>query len=194
MASLAVNRTAGAQAPALPRGAALYLAGVQFLFATMWTVYGIFLPTLAEAVGIPREWAIWILMGDQMVFIVTDVAMGVAADRMLRLYGRLAGPIVAATAVSCLAFLLLPLVAQPGAGREPGLIVVLFFLMAVWTITSSALRAPPWVMLAKYAAAPSVPWLAALTLVGLSVAGGSHHILASRCATPIRACRLPSPA
>ncbi|HEY7060310.1 MAG TPA: MFS transporter [Chloroflexota bacterium] len=171
MASMAANLATGAQQRAVPRVAALYLAGVQFLFATMWTVYAIFLPTLAGAVGIPGAWVIWILMGDQVVFMVMDVTMGVAADRMLRLYGRLAAPILAATAVSCLAFLLMPLVAQSGGGREPGLIVVLFILMAVWTITSSALRAPPWVMLAKYAAAPSVPWLAALTLVGLSVAG-----------------------
>ena len=158
------------QQPVLPRAAAVYLAVVQFLFATMWTVYVIFLPALAEQVGMPRDWVIWILMGDQVLFLVMDVALGIAADRIIRLYGLLALPIVAATAVSCLAFLFVPFLAAAAGAGGPAVWIALLGLMAIWSLTSSALRAPPWVLLAKYAAAPSVPWLAALTLVGLSVA------------------------
>jgi hypothetical protein len=169
-------QAAAPEAPVIPRAAALYLAVVQFLFAAMWTVYVIFLPTLAERVGIPRDWVIGILMFDQLLFLVMDVALGIAADRFLRLYGRLAAPIVAATAVSCLAFLLIPQVVERGAGGL-GVHLLLFALIVVWSITSSALRAPPWALLAKYAAVPSVPWLAALTLLGLSVAGAAAPYL-----------------
>jgi hypothetical protein len=43
-------------------------------------------------------------------------------------------------------------------------------LTGVWAATSSALRAPPLMLLGKYAARPAVPWLAALTLLGLGLA------------------------
>src|SRR5262245_1432250 len=155
---------------AVPQAAAIYLAVVQFLFATMWVVYVLFLPGLAEAVGVRRDLVIWILMLDQVTFAVMDFAVGVAADRVERLYGRLALPIVVTPAVSFLAFVLIPLVGRLGEVNQPGAEALFFGLILIWTATSSVLRAPPWVMLSKYAAAPSVPWLAALSLVGLSVA------------------------
>lgn len=38
-------------------------------------------------------------------------------------------------------------------------------------MTSSALRAPPLILLGKYVPAPGVPWVATLSLVGLGLAG-----------------------
>ncbi|HTD91646.1 MAG TPA: MFS transporter, partial [Burkholderiales bacterium] len=49
--------------------------------------------------------------------------------------------------------------------------IVMLGLMLVWTATSSALRAPPWVLLSKYAAAPSVPRMNTLMLLGLALGG-----------------------
>jgi hypothetical protein len=121
-------------------------------------------------VGIPSDWIIWILMFDQVLFIVMDIALGLMADRVMRLYGRLALPILVVTAVSCVAFLLIPFATPLAASGVPAVSIVLFVLIFIWSATSSALRAPPWVLLGKYAATPSVPWLAALSLVGLSVA------------------------
>ena len=43
--------------PSVSAGAALYVAGVQFLFVTTWTVYAIYLPQLLETAGLPRAWA-----------------------------------------------------------------------------------------------------------------------------------------
>src|SRR5687768_6439003 len=70
---------------AVPHGAALYLGLVQFLFATTWTIYVIFLPQLLESVGIPRQYAAWILVLDQLIFSITDFLMGVLADRVRRM-------------------------------------------------------------------------------------------------------------
>jgi predicted MFS family arabinose efflux permease len=170
MSSPEAQAFAEMQQPAVPRAAAGYLAVVQFLFATMWVVYVLFLPGLAESVGVRRELVIWILMLDQVTFVVMDFAMGVAADRVARLFGRLALPIVVTSAVSCLAFLLIPLVSGLGEVNQPGAEALFFGLILIWSATSSVLRAPPWVLLSKYAALPSVPWLAALSLIGLSVA------------------------
>jgi predicted MFS family arabinose efflux permease len=152
---------------AVPPAAALYLAGVQFFLATTWTVYVIFLPSLAESVGIRSDLIIWVLMLDQLVFAVMDTATGMAADQVGRILGRLGPFIVAGTIASCLAFLALPHAAL-GAGAAGG--STLFFgLTLVWTTTSSLLRAPAWVMIARYAAGPALPWFSALSLVGVSV-------------------------
>ena len=150
-----------------PLGAGLYLAALQLLFTLGWTVYVIFLPQLAGAVGIPRSAVIWILLVDQAVFAVTDYAMGVAADRVARLVGRLGHWVAAVTALSCLAFLALPWVAGLGPAAQP----VLLGLIFLWAATSSALRAPPLMLLGKYAARSSIPWLASLALLGLGIAG-----------------------
>ena len=151
----------------IPQGAGLYLAALQFLFTLGWTVYAIFLPQLAGAVGIPRAWVIWILLLDQVVFTVTDYAMGAAADRFATLVGRLGHAVAWITALSCVAFAALPVVAGFGPAAQP----VLLGLIVVWAATSSALRAPPLMLLGKYAGRSNVPWLASLALLGLGVAG-----------------------
>src|SRR5215470_15483898 len=98
----------------VPNGAGLYLAVLQFLFTLGWTVYAIFLPQLAGAVGIPRAWVIWILLADQVIFAVTDYAMGVAADKLARLVGVIGRMVAWLTAISCAAFLALPFIAGLG--------------------------------------------------------------------------------
>jgi len=146
-----------------PRPAALYLGVVQFFFATTWIVYVIYLPQLAAKAGIAKEWVPWILVADQAVFAVMDVVTGFWVDRVRRGLARFGVWILAITALSCAAFLLLPF-----AGASPGLLLA---LIGVWAVSSSALRSPPWALLGRYAAAPSVPWLSTLVLSGTAIAG-----------------------
>ncbi len=157
----------GSSQPQLPRGAALYLAVVQFFFVTTWTIYVIYLPKLLATAGLPASYTIWILMLDQLVFMVMDVVMGIAADRAGRVLGRIGPLIIAVTAVSCIAFLLIPHAAFLGSAAP----AVSLVLILAWAATSSALRAPPWVLLSKYAAAPSLPWMNALALSGMAIGG-----------------------
>ena len=151
----------------VPHGAALYLGIVQFLFVTCWTIYVIFLPGLLESAGLPRSYTIWILILDQLVFMVMDAVTGVAADRAARTLGRVGPMILTATVISCIAFLLIPHVMLAGAGGA----VLALAVILIWTATSSALRAPPLVLFSKYAAAPTLPWMNALILTGLAVGG-----------------------
>ena len=146
-------------------------AAIQFLFVTCWTVYVIFLPQLAAQAGIEKQWVIFILMADQVVFALMDYSMGVAADRVLGKFHRLGPSLVWATAISCGAFLLLPFIAPTGS--------VALFLAAllVWAVTSSALRAPPMMLLGKYVPPAGVPWVSTLSLVGLGLAGATAPYL-----------------
>ena len=151
----------------IPCFAALYLALIQFFFATTWVVYVVFLPGLLKQVGIDASWLIWLLLLDQLVFTVTDTAMGYAADKIERLIGRLGPMIVWTSVITCVAFACLPFIAEVQTKGQAGLLGLIF----IWIVTSSALRAPPLVLLTKYAAKPQIPWLATLSLLGLALAG-----------------------
>ena len=157
----------------IPQGAGLYLAVLEFVFALGWTVYAIYLPRLAASAGIAAGAVIYILMLDQAIFTVTDFAMGVASDKVSRLVGRLGHWVAAITALSCAAFVGLPYVA--GAHLGP---TALLALTITWAVTSSALRAPPLMLLGKYTARPAIPYLASLAMLGLGIAGAVSPYLA----------------
>jgi hypothetical protein len=157
----------------IPQAAGFYLTVLELVFALGWTVYVIYLPRLAASVGISGSAVIIILMLDQAIFTVTDFAMGVAADKVSRLIGRLGHWVAAITLVSCAAFIGLPFVAGAGVGATTFLA-----LIVVWAATSSALRAPPLMLLGKYAARPAIPYLASLAMLGLGIAGAVSPYLA----------------
>jgi hypothetical protein len=157
----------------IPQGAGLYLAVLELAFALGWTVYAIYLPRLAASAGIAAGMVIYILMLDQAIFTVTDFAMGVASDKVSRLVGRLGHWVAAITALSCAAFVALPFIAGPQLGPT-----ALLVLIVIWAVTSSALRAPPLMLLGKYAARPAIPYLMSLAMLGLGIAGAVSPYLA----------------
>jgi MFS family permease len=164
MSSLELSADAGA---ASANRAGAYLAILQLVFTLGWTTYVIYLPKLAAEVGIAPSAVILILMLDQAIFTIADTAMGIAADRIAPVVGRLGLFVGVLAAISCAAFVALPFVAGIGAGAQVGLIA----LIVVWSVTSSALRAPPLTLLGKYRARPQVPFLAALAMLGYGLAG-----------------------
>ena len=149
----------------------IYLGVVQFFFAATWIVYVIYLPQLVAQAGLPKSAVAWILMLDQLVFVLADYASGVAADRVGRVVGRIGTAVVAATLLSCAAFLAMPFVAPSGSAAA------LIALIVVWAITSSALRAPPLALLGRHASRPVQPLLLACSLLGLGVANALQPYL-----------------
>jgi hypothetical protein len=103
-------------------------------------------------------------MLDQLIFVLSDYAFGIASDRAAKVVGRLGRVVVAVTLLSCLAFLALPLVAPSGSAP------LFLALVVLWSVTSSALRAPPLTLIGRHAAKPQLPWLVALSVLGLGVA------------------------
>jgi len=140
------------------------LSVLQFLLALTWIVYVIYLPALAAQAGIDKNYVPMILLMDQVIFIACDWAAGVYADRVARAYGRVGGVMAVATLVSCVAFIALPYVA-PGAGP-----VTFLFLTVLWSATSSALRAPPFVLMGRHADKSRAPWVVGFYLFGMGVA------------------------
>jgi MFS family permease len=145
----------------------VYLAVLQLVFTLGWTTYLIYLPKLAAQVGIAPSAVIFILMVDQAIFTITDTAMGIAADKIAPVVGRLGVFVGWVTALSCAAFIALPFV----AGTGPGAQVWFLTLILIWVVTSSALRAPPLTLLGKHRAKPAIPFLSALAMLGYGLAG-----------------------
>ena len=150
-----------------PNRTGVYLAVLQLVFTLSWTTYVIYLPKLAAQVAIAPAAVIFLLMLDQAIFTISDTAMGIAADRMSSLVGRLGLFVGVLTAISCAAFVALPFV----AGTGPGAQVWFIGLIVIWVVTSSALRAPPLTLLGKHRARPRIPLLAALAMLGYGLAG-----------------------
>ena len=148
----------------VPPRIGLYLAVLQFFFALSWIVYVIYLPQLAEGAGLPRSLVPWLLMADQVIFIVCDAAVGIASDRAAVVLGRIGRWVAGATLLSMAAFVALPFVA-PAAGPWG-----LCALTLLWAVSSSALRAPPLTLLGRYVAKPSRPFFIALMLLGSGIA------------------------
>lgn len=157
--------TPAASPPHAPHAVGLYLAVVQFFLAIGWVVYAAYLPQLAKAAGLPPKAVPWLLMADQLVFIATDLAVGLASDRAARVLGRIGRWVLLATLLSSAAFLALPWVAGLGS---PALLVG---VTLIWAVTSSALRAPPLTLLGRYVAKPQQASMVALTSLGLGLAG-----------------------
>jgi hypothetical protein len=148
-------------------GTGVYLAILQLAFTLGWTVYVIYLPRLAAQVGIAPTVVILILMLDQAIFTITDTAMGIFADKIAPIVGRLGVFVAMLTALSCAAFVALPFIAETGPNSQ----AIFVALIVIWSITSSALRAPPLTLLGKYGARPQLPFLSALAMLGYGVAG-----------------------
>jgi MFS family permease len=148
-----------------PTPVARYLGVLQFFFVLTWTVYAAYLPGLLAQVGVGKEKVAWLLMADQILFAIFDVSAGFLADRAFRAYATLGPRLVAITALSCLAFLLLPVVAH---GGNPTLFLT---LTALWAMTSSALRAPAFALLARHVKPAETPRAASGLLAGMALAG-----------------------
>jgi MFS family permease len=151
------------------RPLALYLGVVQFFFATTWTVYVLYLPQLAAQAGIDKRWVAWILVADQAVFAIADVATGFWIDRMRAGLARFGGWILAVAVLSSIAFLAIGFAGSHAA--------ILLTALIVWAVSSSALRSPPWALLGRYAATPALPLLSALVLTGNALAAAAAPYL-----------------
>jgi hypothetical protein len=145
---------------------------LQVFFTLSWTVYVIFLPALAAKAGIAKEAVLWILMLDQAIFAVMDWALGAQADRTAAHLRRLGPWIAAVTALSTAAFLALPFTALSGSA------IAFLAVVIAWSASSSVLRVPPLVLLARGADLSARPAIAGAFMFGIGIAGAAAPFVA----------------
>ncbi len=144
---------------------ALRAALVQFVLALTWIVYVLHLPALLDLAGIDRRCFVWILLADQITFVLADWAAGAWADRLAAAWSRFGRLFLAAAVGSSLLMLSLPWLAATGSG------VLLLLVTFAWTLTSSALRAPLFTLLGRMGAdARTASRLAGAALAGAGFA------------------------
>lgn len=146
------------------RRTALWATTIQGLFALTWALYVAFLPGLLARAGLEARLAIFFVLLDQAVFVVSDWGSGVYADRLVRLLNRLAPTLTAAALLSSGALVALPWIAGLGI---PSLLIL---VTVVWTATSSALRAPVFTLLGRVGGAARPAGTVSLALVGVGIA------------------------
>lgn len=121
-------------------------AAAQFVMSLSWVAYAIFLPALAQQAGLAKTAVVWLLLVDQMVFMVADVLAGMFSDRMDGALKRWGQVLALLTGVSALALLAIPLLVG-ATGALPALIVPAL----IWVACSAALRAPLFALVGKHA-------------------------------------------
>lgn len=118
----------------------------QFCMSLSWVTYAAFLPAMAQQVGLAKSAVVWLLMLDQVVFMLADLLAGVASDRMAQAVARWGQVLGLLTGFCAVAFMLLPLLVD--ATGSP---VWLVIPALVWVACSSALRAPLFALLGQHA-------------------------------------------
>ena len=115
---------------------ALWAALMQGLVGISWIAYVAYLPRLLEMVGISAQRALWILLADQILFVLFDWIAGSQADRIARVRGRVGKWLAVVAVLSALLLLLLPWAAATGSA------LVFLTVSLLWTMSSSVMRAP----------------------------------------------------
>lgn len=121
-------------------------AFAQFCMSLCWVVYAAFLPALAAQAGLPKSVVVWLLLLDQVMFMVSDFLAGVASDRMAAAAARWANLLGLLTGASAVALLALPLLV--GTIASPPVLVL---PALIWVACSSAVRAPLFALVGKRA-------------------------------------------
>lgn len=149
-----------------------WVGAVHALLALSWTAYVLFLPSFVAWVGLPAPIVIWIVLLDQALFVLTDWASAVFADRIARVWRRLGAAIAMAALLCGALFAAMPWAAASGSS---GLLLV---VIAVWVTLSSFMRAPVLALLGHIGGATRQGWAIGLALGMVSVAGALGPLLA----------------
>ena len=144
---------------------ALWAALMQGLVGISWIAYVAYLPRLLEMVGISAQRALWILLADQILFVLFDWIAGSQADRIARVRGRVCKWLAVVAALSALLLLLLPWAAATGSA------LVFLTVSLLWTMSSSVMRAPVLGMLGRLGTPQAKSKVISYALAGLGLAG-----------------------
>lgn len=151
---------------------ALWAALMQLLVGISWIAYAAYLPQLLESVGISARRALWVLLADQILFVLFDWLAGSQSDRIARRRGAVGHWLTVAATCSALLLLLLPWAAATGSP-------VLFLAVALfWTTSSSVMRAPVLAMLGRLGSPRAQSKVVAFALSGLGLAAAFAPFLA----------------
>ncbi len=140
----------------------LGLAALQGTITLTWVVYNLYLPKLLGQFGFPKEFAIWLLVVENVLAIALEPLMGALSDRtkhrLTSRYSLITAGVVLASAL----FIGIPAIALFGNGW------IMIGLMIVWAIAMAMFRSPALALIGQYAGKTELPQAASI-LTSISV-------------------------
>ncbi len=135
---------------------------LQFLFLLTWVTYVLYLGEFLDKLGMAKSFLPWLLILDQILFLLADVTMGFFSSKVFRLHRRIGPLLLVLNLASCLIFIALPHL----AATTPALFIG---MTIIWVLTSSVLRVPLFGLIAQRSAEPLHGTAGAL--LGMGIAG-----------------------
>ena len=158
---------------AAPNTAAQRVLLLQGVLLLTWTIYALFLPPLAQQAGISKSLIIWILIADQIVFVVMDWIAGVYADRLADVARRIGPVLNVAGVITAVMFAAMPWIAS---WANPTLFIV---FVSIWAASSSFLRVPAFSLLGRMSGNSSKSGAVSWALFGVCMASAVGPLLTS---------------
>lgn len=142
------------------------LALVQGAISLMWVIYNLYLPLLLVQLGFSKEFAVGLLVVENILAIAMEPLMGTTSDRMQHWLGSKFPIIALGVVVAASLFGLLPLIAAGGSPAGIGR-WILPIALVTWALAMTVFRSPVLSLLGQYALTTRLPQAASiLTLTG----------------------------
>ncbi|HEY9878536.1 MAG TPA: MFS transporter [Leptolyngbyaceae cyanobacterium] len=140
------------------------LALVQGAIALTWVIYNLYLVDLLTRFGLPKSWAVGLLVFENILAILMEPLMGSLSDRLQRQVGSRFLLVALGSILSAGLFLAIPLLVTFGT---EGVRWLLPAVLVAWALAMTVFRSPALSLLGQYAFATQLPAAASiLTLVG----------------------------
>lgn len=136
---------------------------LQFLFLLTWVTYVLYLGDFLGKLGLAKSFLPWLLILDQILFILADVIMGFFSSKFFQLHRRIGPLLLVLNLASCLIFIALPHL----AATTPELFIG---MTIIWVLSSSVLRVPLFGLIAQRTANPLHGTAGALLGMGIASA------------------------
>jgi MFS family permease len=146
------------------------LAAMQGAIALCWVIYNLYLGKLLTQLGLPPQWAVTLLIVENLLAVWMEPLMGVLSDRQQHWMGNRFLLIALGGTFSAALFLAIPAATLLG-NPTPVLQALLVGLIVLWSLAMTVFRSPALALLGKYASRTALPQAASVLILMGALAG-----------------------
>ena len=146
------------------------LAAMQGAIALCWVIYNLYLGKLLTQLGLPSQWAVTLLIVENLLAVWMEPLMGMLSDRQQHWMGNRFLLIALGGTLSAALFLAIPAVTLLG-NPTPVLQALLVGLIVLWSLAMTVFRSPALALLGKYASRTALPQAASVLVLMGALAG-----------------------
>lgn len=132
------------------------LAGMQFAITLCWVVYNLYIPLLLVTIGFDKDFAVGLLIVENLLAVVLEPLMGGLSDNAKRWFVSRFYFVSAGVIVSSALFIVIPAVIALLPLSDATRWIFLFVIVG-WSFTMTIFRSPATALLGKYASKNDLP-------------------------------------